>query len=372
MPRATEAVVVFLWLLACAASHAADGATNLVVGGGVGEMDHARLIGSWGPESFARGQRLYGTLCQPCHGTPAQPGSLPASRAFWREPFKNGNDPLSVFRTIGNGLGQMPAWPWLSAEMRYDVINYIRDAFVKPNNPANYFAVTPAYLASLPKGPALGGSKSTELIEFEKGPKYLRTDFGPMLNWTYEVEPGNIAYKGIAVRLDDGPGGISKGHAWMLYDHDTMRAAAAWTGDEFIDWKGVALDGSHQTHASIVGDRFFVNPAGPGWANPTGGGFEDPRLRGRDHKPYGPLPRDWARFLGTYVNGNQVVIACTIGDAEVLESPGLEGAGGNLAFSRTLNIGTSTRDLILRVSPTNVPVAIVGGSATSCSRRIPG
>ncbi len=52
-----------------------------------------------------------------------------------------------------------------------------------------------------------------------------------MLNWTYEVEPGNIAYKGIAVRLDEGPGGISKGHAWMLYDHDTMRVAAAWTGE---------------------------------------------------------------------------------------------------------------------------------------------
>src|SRR5687768_11208707 len=74
-----------------------------------------------------------------------------------------------------------------------------------------------------------------------RAPKYLRMDFGPVLNWTYQVEPGNIAYKGIAVRLDPGPGGISKGQAWMLYDHDTMRVAAAWTGGQFIDWKGVAF-----------------------------------------------------------------------------------------------------------------------------------
>ncbi len=354
---------MFLWLFALTTSHAAEISTNVLTGGAAEEADHARLISSWGPESFARGQRLYGSLCQPCHGTPAQPGSLPASRAFWREPFKNGNDPWSIYRTIGNGLGQMPAWPWLSAEMRYDVIHYIREAFVKPNNPANYFAITPAYLASLPKGSGPAGRKSVELVEFEKGPKYLRTDFGPMLNWTYEVEPGNIAYKGIAVRLDEGPGGISKGHAWMLYDHDTMRVAAAWTGDEFIDWKGVALDGSHQTHASIVGDRFFVNSAGPGWANPTSGGFDDPRLLGRDNRPYGPLPREWTRFLGTYLNGNRVVIAYTVGDAEVLEMPGCEGSGNNLAFSRTLNVGSSTRDLVLRVSVTNAPVVVVGGSA---------
>jgi hypothetical protein len=62
-------------------------------------------------------------------------------------------------------------------------------------------------------------------------PPYRRMDFGPVLFWTLQVEPDNIAQKGIAVRLDDGPGGVSKGRAWMIYDHDTMRAAAATTGD---------------------------------------------------------------------------------------------------------------------------------------------
>ena len=50
----------------------------------------------------------------------------------------------------------------------------------------------------------------------------------------------------------------------------------------------------------------------------------DPRLRGRDDKPYGPLPGDWAHFEGTYLYSNKVVIAYTIGDASVLELPGPE------------------------------------------------
>ncbi len=64
---------------------------------------------------------------------------------------------------------------------------------------------------------------------------YQRMDFGPALFWTYQIAPGNIAQKGLAIRLDDGPGGVSKGRAWMVYDHDTMRAATAGTSN------GVAL-----------------------------------------------------------------------------------------------------------------------------------
>jgi cytochrome c5 len=326
------------------------------------DVDHARIISSWDSETLVRGEKLYHTLCLPCHGTPRQQGSLPASRAFWKEPFKNGNDPFSIYNTIGTGLGQMPAWPWLSGELRYEIIDYIREKFVRPNNLTNYFQITSAYLASLPKGSGRLQEKSAQLIEFEKGPKYLRMDFGPVLNWTYEVESNNIAYKGIAVRLDEGPGGISKGAVWMLYDHDTMRVAAAWTGDQFVDWKGIAFDGSHQTHTSILGDKAFVNPVGPGWADPATGSFADPRFHGRDDKPYGPLPKNWLHFRGTYLNGNQIIISYTVGDAGILEQPGYEGVGRNLTFTRTFNVGRSSRALCLRLCPTNSPALLVGAS----------
>ena len=147
---------------------------------------------------------------------------------------------------------------------------------------------------------------------FAASPPYQRMDYGPALFWTYQVAPGNIAQKGIAIRLDEGPGGVSKGRAWMIYDHDTMRVALATTGD-FVDWKGIAFDGSHGTHTSLSGERHFVNPAGPGWASPKGS-WDDVRLVGKDKKRYGPLPREWAHYEGLYLNRNRAVIVASIED----------------------------------------------------------
>ncbi|MDB6039323.1 MAG: Cytochrome c, partial [Verrucomicrobiales bacterium] len=328
------------------------------------DVDHASIIRSWDAQSLARGEKLYNSICITCHGNISQTGSLPASRPFWKEPFKNGNDPLSIYKTLSNGFGQMPAWTFLTPEQRYDAIQYIRETFVKPHNRSAYFEVTSEYLAGLPKGSGRG-VKTPEMLEFEKGPKFLRMDFGPALFWTLQVASNNIAYKGIAVRLDEGPGGVSQGRAWMLYDHDTMRVAAAWTGDKFIDWRGIAFDGSHQTHSSIAGETAFVNPVGPGWANPESGTFTDPRFHGRDDKPYGPLPRAWAHYKGTFFHDNKVVIAYTVGDTEILELPGWEASGGASLFSRTLNVGKSSRDLWMRVAPENVSVSLATQNAAT-------
>lgn len=188
----------------------------------------------------------------------------------------------------------------------------------------------------------------------KSAPPYRRMDFGPALFWTLQVTPGNIAQKGIAIRLDDGPGGVSKGRAWMVYDHDTMRVAAATTG-EFVDWKGIAFDGSHGTHTALTGERHFVNPVGPGWASPDGT-WEDARLIGRDGKRYGPLPREWARYEGLYLHGSKTIIAATINGTRVLESPGWMES----VFTRTLNVGPANKPLLLRVAPESVNAALTG------------
>ena len=193
---------------------------------------------------------------------------------------------------------------------------------------------------------------------FAAAPPYQRMDYGPVLFWTLQVAPGNIAQKGIAVRLDDGPGGVSKGRAWMLYDHDTMRLAAATTG-EFVDWKGIAFDGSHGTHTSLKGERHFVNPVGPGWASPEGK-WEDARVVGRDKRMFGPLPREWAHYEGMYLHGSKAVIAASIGGTRVLESPGWIDHGSNAVFTRTLNVGAAKKPLLLRVAPDSVNVVLSG------------
>jgi glucose/arabinose dehydrogenase/mono/diheme cytochrome c family protein len=335
----------------------------LVLSAGAAEATHAKLIGAWDRDAFERGRQLYNTLCITCHGSPEKEGTLPTSRPFWKEPFKNGHDPLSLYKTVSEGFGQMPAWTFLTPQQRYDTVHYIREAFVRPLNPGAYFKVDAAYLASLPTAP-LEDPSVDGAAPSQQEPPYLRMDFGPALFWTLQVETNNIAYKGIAIRLDDGPGGVSKGHAWMLYDHDTMRVAAAWTGEQFIDWVGIAFDGSHGTHASIVGERAFVNPVGPGWGNPLDGSFADPRFLGRDQKPYGPLPRAWAHYEGVYYHSNKVVVAYTVGEARVLESPSLE----NGAFGRTLNVSKSRHDLLMRIAPASASAQLVGAPTATILR----
>lgn len=336
------------------------------------DVDHAAILRSWDEETLQSGERIYNAVCLSCHGNLEKEGSLPTSRKFWEAEFKNGKDPYRLFQTLGVGYGQMPAFPFLTVQQRYDVIHYLRESLVKPTNKEEYFKITKGYLASLPKGKSTTGAITEEMREYAKGPKYLRMDFGPMLNWTYQVAPGNIAYKAIAVRLDEGSGGVSKGRAWLLYDHDTMRVAAAWSGKEFIDWRGIALDQSHGTHASIEGDIAFVNPVGPGWAHPETGSWEDPRLRGRDGKPYGPLPRDWAQFRGQYLHGNKVILRYTIGGAEALELPGMEWSDGNIVYTRTLNISQSKRDLRLRIAPAAVATALAGAGEGASIEKIDG
>jgi putative heme-binding domain-containing protein len=341
------------------------------------DLDHAGLIRTLGAESFRRGEAIYRRVCANCHGTKQQPGSLPTSLRFADGKFKNGSDPYRMYQTLTHGFGMMTPQTWMVPEQKYDVIHYIRQAYLKPHNPGQYTTVDAPYLAGLPKGSSRGPRPSN--IE-----PWVSMDYGPSLMATLEVgDRGNFAYKGIAVRLDNGPGGVSRGRQWMLYDHDTLRVAAAWGGEGFIDWRGINFNGQHQVHPRIVGRVGFANAVGPGWADPKTGQFDDPRLKGRDGKPYGPLPRSWAHYKGIYHYGNQVIISYTVGTAAVLETPAYElapddsvrlpkssetsevsrGARDRVIYTRTLNIGKSPRDLLMRIAPVGPAVALVGDGA---------
>ncbi|MBI3882554.1 MAG: c-type cytochrome [Verrucomicrobia bacterium] len=319
--------------------------------------DHGELVAGWNAETREEGRKIFTELCVVCHGTKEQPGFLPTALRFAEGEFKNGSDPYSMFVTLTKGFGQMVPQGQYTTAQKYAVIQYIRETFLRPHNAKQFTEVTPAYLASLPKALARAEAEQADRTL----PPYRLMDFGPALFWTYQIAPGNIAQKGIAIRLDDGPGGVSKGRAWMIYDHDTMRVAAATTGD-FVDWKGIAFDGSHGTHTGLSGDRHFVNPVGPGWASPDGK-WDDTRPRGRDQLPYGPLPREWAHYEGMFLHGGRAVIAASVGGARVLESPGWLDYGTTPVFTRTLNVATSKKPVLLRVAPDSVSVALTGDGA---------
>ncbi len=309
------------------------------------DIDHAGMIAGLGPESLARGEAIYNRVCVNCHGTKAAPGSLPTSLRFASGQFKNGRDPYSLYRTLTHGFGQMPPQTWMVPSQKYDVIHYVRETFLKADNPTQYASVDRAYLDRLPKGTTRGPEPST--IE-----PWSAMDYGPTLTATYEVsdDGSNFAYKGVAVRLDAGPGGVSRGRFWSVFDEDTMRMAASWSGDGFIDWNGINFNGRHEIHPKLVGLVEMANPIGPGWADPRTGSFADPRLRGRDGRPYGPLPRSWSHFRGQYRSGDRVVLAYTVGKTDVLETPGVETGTSSPVFSRTFAIGPRDRVMVLQVA----------------------
>jgi glucose/arabinose dehydrogenase/mono/diheme cytochrome c family protein len=334
-------------------THVAKGGSKPSIQGGTGwvqaleRSDHAEIVAGWGAKALKEGEEIYKTLCVVCHGTKEQPGSLPTALRFAEGAFKNGSDPYSMYLTLTKGFGQMVAQPQYTTAQKYAVIHYIRETFLKAHNPSQYAAVN---LQALPRGLAHG---EVERVDTSL-PPYQRMEMGNALMWTLEVAPENIAQKGIAIRLDDGPGGVSKGRAWMVYDHDTMRLAAASTG-AFVDWKGIAFDGSHGTHTSLIGEKHLVLPNEPGWSL---GSFDDTREVAKDGKRYGPVAG--LRFLGMYRHQGQSVLAAEVQGTRVLESPAWMDYGSTPVLIRTVNVGEAQQPLLLRVAPEDMNVTLKG------------
>ncbi|MFT4605356.1 MAG: cytochrome c5, partial [Rhodothermales bacterium] len=338
-------------------------------------LDHAGLIGDSSRAAYGRGQVTYRTTCHSCHGDAATPGSIPSSRRFWSEAFKNGSDPFSQYQTLTRGFGQMPPQVRLTPREKYDVIHFIREEFLKEANPGQHFAITDDWMATLPQGDTLGPDPTPYR-------PWADMDYGDFLIHTYELANSgdpprgisggpsplpdedfrdvNFSYKGIAVRLDQGDGGIAAGNAFVLFDHDLLRFTGFWTGEGFMDYEYVLLNGRHNTFPRTVGKIEIENPITPGWANPETGDFEDPRFVAVDGRPFGPLPREWAHYKGLYHHGDRVVIKYTVGDAEVLETYDLERGQPVPVISRTLNISASSTELRMRVAPSQVAVHLVG------------
>ncbi len=311
--------------------------------------DHRELVKAWNKDSLKRGREIYNQLCITCHGTEKQEGSIPIALKFHKGKFKNGNDPYRMHQTLTKGYGMMMPMPQFSTRQKYDVIHYIREEYLKKHNESQLSKINKSYLASLPRGMSQIEEKESK----KTPPPYKQMDFGNVLFWTYQIEPGpldknvNIAQKGIAIRLDEGPGGISKGKAWAVYDHDTMRLAAIYTGDQFVDWKGIAFDGSHGTHTSIVGERILVNDDKPGWAHPVTGSWKPIRVKGKDGRLFGPLPKDWVKFEGVYFKEGRPVVIYRVGNTRVTET---FVDYGEDAYYRLISVGDCESPLKMRIS----------------------
>ena len=118
-------------------------------------------------------------------------------------------------------------------------------------------------------------------------------DYGPFISCTAGAGLNNVSLKGIIVKLE------KEKPASICFDTELLRVSAGWTGG-YIDWAGTAFNESHGVGPNAVGNFQFATTRNPGWSKD--GKFEDPRKE-KD----GPLPADWAKYKGLFLNGEKVI-----------------------------------------------------------------
>ncbi len=255
-------------------------------------LDHA---GIWrqitrGKKTFSSGQDTFKSLCASCHGLDGNTPSLATARAFGKQPLKFGSDPYRMFMTLSRGNGLMAATTYLSPRERYEVVYFIREQFMKGNNPG-YEAVTDEYLAGLPVGTGQGE------LELD-GPR----DYGPAL----ASQLGRDVSSALTVKL---------GSLTIAYNLHTLEPAAVWQGG-FLD-----LD---QTQHQRGRGEGYPQPDGKlidalaGWQWAHDDSFDYDRV---PLLPRGPLPKQWLDYHGHYLHGEQLVLSYRLNGREVLELP---------------------------------------------------
>ncbi|MCG8650546.1 MAG: c-type cytochrome [Pirellulales bacterium] len=253
-------------------------------------LDHAGIIKKLRARDFEAGKGIYHGYCFNCHGRDGNTPSLPTARAFGTQKLKFGSDPYRMFMTLTRGNGLMAPMSHLTPKERYQVVHYIREAFMRPANP-DYFEVNRDYLAGLPEGTEDG-------IEVE----VVERDFGPALASQLQRQFSSV----LTVKL--GPMTIS-------YDLHTLNQAGIWEGG-FLD----------------LSDTQHIRGRGEGTANPQGRML--PRLAGwqwghdgtldysRDQWPArAPMPTEWMDYHGHHLHGDHLLLRYSIDGREVTELP---------------------------------------------------
>ena len=193
-------------------------------------------------------------------------------------------------------------------------------------------------------------------------------DTGPFMSSTIGRFVGSDAYKGVA------DGVVLKGisvklgkDAAVVFDTDLMRYAAGWTGG-FLDFSdsNPGQDKGNEPSAAI-GTQRFANKAAPGVG--INGKFEDKRehVKNSTDRPIGPLPYEYAKYKGLYVNGDRVIFSYTVGTVEVLDTPGIVGDAAAPTFTRTIRVAPSKDALLFALceASANASVAVSEVSGVS-------
>ena len=288
--------------------------------------DHAAILRSLDAETLEAGREIYERACVACHGAGGG-APLPSARSFDADTLRYGNDPYAMWRTVTYGKGQMTAQSWLTPEERYYVIQYIREALVKPSNPGQYFEVTEEYLAGLPAADETGQDVVEAAAEGlqSAGMRWARQ---------YPGAYGTAMYSQLADRTSAALTLTLDEDILLSYNVLRLRLVAAWRGGldlsetKFEQYRGEGQPG-------VAGEE-LDGLAVWGWEFP-----EASAARDADISPRTPLPPEMMTFHGHYRYGKETVLSYSILGREILEWPSAMRDGDDLTLVHALRIGPS-------------------------------
>ena len=173
--------------------------------------------------------------------------------------------------------------------------------------------------------------------------KWDLMDLGPF--FSSHMEAPVRVNKSVAINLGGGT---------VCFDTEMLKVADAWTdGFVLLPTGRDGLEGMPKPDSTNI---VFTNPGGAGWAD-ADGNFSDKRPAFKN-KPYGPLPREHAKWKGIYLNGGQTILSYSVGKAGVLES-------------HSFNAEAKVFMRRLEVTPAGAPLtAVVCGAGKSPDRKV--
>lgn len=291
-------------------------------------FDHVSAIQRLQPSDIAAGKQLYTLHCASCHGADGALALNPLARKFASDPLKFGTDPYALWKTISYGNGLMFRWDGiLDPTQRYQIVHFLRESILKPNNPSQYFKTTADFYQALParaQADAEMADAQTPTVDLAPGlidgSGGTRMQYGPFLQYAVAYGPikdknaahiENTTEKALMVALPDG--------FVICYDTARLSISGIWKGDKLADTQDThhtSYKGSRPMMPS--GELLYHHVDAIGWTGGT------------------------RRFRGHFLYGDRVVLHYAVGDRAILEMPSL---GEDDTLHRSFEIGPG-RDAI--------------------------
>jgi glucose/arabinose dehydrogenase/mono/diheme cytochrome c family protein len=153
----------------------------------------------------------------------------------------------------------------------------------------------------------------------------------------------NITARTLALQLGDS--------SYVCFDTDQLRWSVAWTG-KFLPMVLMAqisykdFFNKNNKITTVQGSPKIATGSYPGWASgkPV---YEDAAARLSKEPTWAPMPAENGRWKGVYLFGGKAILNYSVGKANVFEMPGSAKFGDQTAFTRTLQIGSSSSDIYL-------------------------